>query len=84
VGCNIHVHGNNTKNLSVWLSQNSKNAMSFLLFFMFSIQQNQKTIGQNRFCLEAGTCGRGCGCWGDVAQAMYTHVSKCKNDKIKI
>jgi hypothetical protein len=51
---------------------------------MFSIQQNQKTIGQNRFCLEAGTCGRGCGCWGDVAQAMYTHVSKCKNDKIKI
>jgi hypothetical protein len=25
------------------------------------------------------------GCWGgrEVAQTMYTHVSKCKNDKIK-
>jgi hypothetical protein len=21
--------------------------------------------------------------WGEVAQTMYTHVSKCKNDKIK-
>jgi hypothetical protein len=21
--------------------------------------------------------------WGDVAQTMYEHVSKCKNDKIK-
>jgi hypothetical protein len=28
--------------------------MSFLLFFMFSLQQNQRTRGQNRFCLEAG------------------------------
>jgi hypothetical protein len=26
--------------------------------------------------------GRGGGRWG-VALAMYTHVSKCKNDKIK-
>jgi anti-sigma28 factor (negative regulator of flagellin synthesis) len=23
------------------------------------------------------------GVWGKVAQTMYTHVSKCKNDKIK-
>jgi hypothetical protein len=21
--------------------------------------------------------------WGEVAQTMYTHISKCKNDKIK-
>jgi hypothetical protein len=33
-------------------------------------------MGWNRFCLEGG--------WrGEVAQTMYTHVSKCKNDKIK-
>jgi hypothetical protein len=32
--------------------------------------------GGNRFCLEAGV-GR------EVAQAMYTDVSKRKNDKIK-
>jgi hypothetical protein len=24
-----------------------------------------------------------CGMRGEVAQTMYTHVSKCKNDKIK-
>jgi hypothetical protein len=39
---------------------------------------------QNRFCLEAG---RGGWCWHsrkgrEVASKMYTHVSKCKNDKI--
>jgi 3-methyladenine DNA glycosylase Mpg len=42
---------------------------------MFSLQQNQRTRGQNRFCLEVGQ--------GKVAQTMYIHVSKCKNDKIK-
>jgi hypothetical protein len=21
--------------------------------------------------------------WGEVAQTIYTHISKCKNDKIK-
>jgi hypothetical protein len=27
---------------------------------------------------------RGLGRWGrEVEQAMYTHISKCKNDKIK-
>jgi hypothetical protein len=40
---------------------------------MFSLQQNQKKIGQNRFCLEAGR---------KVAQIMYAHVSKYKNGKI--
>jgi hypothetical protein len=47
--------------------------MSFLLS-MFSLQQNQRTRGR----MEAG--GQG---WGEVAQTMYTHVSKCKNNKIK-
>jgi hypothetical protein len=40
---------------------------------MFSLQQNQRTRGQNRFCPHL----RGEG------QTMYTYVSKCKNDKIK-
>jgi hypothetical protein len=43
---------------------------------MFSLQQNQRSRGQNRFCLE----------WvkrSEVAQTIYTHVSKCKKDKIK-
>jgi hypothetical protein len=43
---------------------------------MFSLQQNQRR-GQNRVCPEAGR-----GVW-EVAQIMYTHVSKCKNDKVK-
>jgi hypothetical protein len=45
---------------------------------MFSLQQNQRTRGWNKFCSETG--GRGS---GEVAQTMYTHVSKCKNDKTK-
>jgi hypothetical protein len=60
--------------------------MSFLLSPMFSLQQNQRTRGQNRFCPEAGV-GWGGGAGEkegerEVAQTMYTHVSKCKNDKI--
>jgi hypothetical protein len=47
----------------------------YLLLFL--LQQNQRTRGQNRFCLETGEVG------GEMAQIMYTHVSKCKNDKIK-
>jgi hypothetical protein len=44
----------------------------------FFLQRNQRTRGQNRFCLEVGG--------GEGAQTMYTHVSKCKNDfkKLKI
>jgi hypothetical protein len=38
---------------------------------MFSLQQNQRR-GRNRICLEVGDWG------GEVAQIMYTHVSKCK------
>jgi hypothetical protein len=47
--------------------------------FILSLQQNQRTRGQNRFCPEVGEVGRS----GEVAQTMYTHVSKCKNNKIK-
>jgi hypothetical protein len=41
--------------------------MFFLLSFMFFLQQNWRTRGWQR---------------GKVAQIMYTHVSKCKSDKI--
>jgi hypothetical protein len=44
---------------------------------MFFLQQNQRTRVWNRFCLEAVWLGEG------VAKTMYTHVSKCKNNKIK-
>jgi hypothetical protein len=44
---------------------------------MFSLQQNWRRRGWNRFCLEAGVGGGG----REVAQTMHTHVSKCKNDK---
>jgi hypothetical protein len=48
--------------------------MTCLSFYLlFSLQQNQRTRGLNRFCLEAGREGR----W----HKQYTHVSKCKNDK---
>jgi hypothetical protein len=35
-----------------------------------------RTRGHNRFCPEVKR-------EGEVAQIMHTHVSKCKNDKIK-
>jgi hypothetical protein len=44
---------------------------------MFSLQQNWRTRGRNRFFPEAGVGGV-----REVAQIMYAHVSKCKNDKI--
>jgi hypothetical protein len=40
---------------------------------MFSVQQNWKRRGQNR-----GSRGDR---KGEMAQTMYTHVGKCKNDK---
>jgi hypothetical protein len=42
---------------------------------MFSLQQNCRTQRWNRFSLEGGG-------W-EGAQTMYSHVSKCKNGKIK-
>jgi hypothetical protein len=47
------------------------------LSYMFFHQQNQRSRGQNKFCPQAGGGG------GKVSQIMYTHVSKCKDDKIK-
>jgi hypothetical protein len=53
------VHGSNAKILSVELSlpQISKNAVSFLLFLVFSLhkieEKKLRIRGQNRFCLEA-------------------------------
>jgi hypothetical protein len=40
----------------------------------FLVQQNQRTRGWNRFYLKVG----------GVAPIVNTHVSKCKNDKIKL
>jgi hypothetical protein len=55
--------------------------MFFLLCLTFSPQQNWRIRGQNRFCLEARVRGK----WEEeMAQIMYTHVSRCKNDKIKL
>jgi hypothetical protein len=51
--------------------------MLFLLSFMFFRQQNQRiSRGQNRFFPE------GCVCVG--GEIVYTHVNKCKNNKIKL
>jgi hypothetical protein len=47
---------------------------------MFFSQQNWRTRGQNRFCPEAGGGKQED---REVAQIMYIHVNKCKNDKIK-
>jgi hypothetical protein len=50
--------------------------MSFLLSLMFSLQQNRRKGWTGSGGL--GVCG---GEGGNVAQTMYAHVSKCKNDK---
>jgi hypothetical protein len=46
---------------------------------MFFHQQNQRIRGWNRFFPEAEVERV-----EEVAQIMYTKVSKCKNDKIKL
>jgi hypothetical protein len=60
--------------------------VSFLLSLIFSLQQNWRTRGQNRFSLEVrGLAGweeeesRGQG--GEMAQTMYTYMNKYKNNK---
>jgi hypothetical protein len=80
VGCNTQVHGRNARNLSVQLSlsQTSKNTLSFLLSPVFSSTKSEnKRVEQVLPRRVWGLAG------GKVAQTMYTHVSKCKNDKIK-
>jgi uncharacterized protein YdaU (DUF1376 family) len=75
VGFSTQVHGSNSGNFSVSLSQTSKNDISFLLSLMFSLQQTWRG-GQNRFYPEV--CVYVC---GEMAQTMNTHMSKFKNDK---
>jgi hypothetical protein len=59
----------------------SKNALSFLLSLMFSLQQNGENKREEQVLLGSRLGGDENRC--NVAQKMYTHVSKCKNDKIK-
>jgi hypothetical protein len=69
--------------------------MSFLSSLMFSLQHNRR-IGRTGSAWKwgwgmgcVGVCGKGererggLGVSGYVAQTMYTHVSKCKNNKTK-
>jgi hypothetical protein len=55
--------------------------MSFLLSLISSLPQNQRTRGQNSFYPEAGDKMWEVVKKGEVAQTMYTHVSKCKKMK---
>jgi hypothetical protein len=48
----------------------------------FKRRHTQIAKRRDRFCLEAGF-GRSGGVEGKVAQIMYIHVSKYKNNKIK-
>jgi hypothetical protein len=47
----------------------------FLIIFYVFLKQIWRTRVQNP--------GNRVGGWGEVAQTMYTHVSKCRHDKIK-
>jgi hypothetical protein len=71
------VHGSNARNLPVIaiFSSASKNALSFLLLLMSSLQQNWRK-GQNRFYLEARGRWKEAGTGGEMAQTMYAHVNK--------
>jgi hypothetical protein len=66
VGCNTHVHGSNARNLSVYpfLFQANKNAMSFLLSLMFSLQQNWRMRAEQVLPGSEGVEGQG----GEMAQ----------------
>jgi hypothetical protein len=61
----------------VVLISTRKNAMSFLLLLISTLQQNWRKA-QNRFCLEGRGRGRGWrqGREGEMTQTMYAHVNK--------
>jgi hypothetical protein len=82
VGCNEQVHRNSPRNLSVELSlpQTSKTICFsyYLLCFLFNkIGEQEGRTGSTQ------KQGGGLGSEVVVAQTVYTHVSKCKSDKIK-
>jgi hypothetical protein len=61
-----------------FLMPTSKNALSFILLLMFTLQQNWSK-GQNRFCLKPRGWGEkeGVGSRGGVtAKIMYTYINK--------
>jgi hypothetical protein len=74
------VHGSNARNLSVYpsLPQTSKNTVFLIVSYVFS-----STKLENKRVEQVLPRKGGDGMSGEVAQTMYTHVSKCKNDKIK-
>jgi hypothetical protein len=76
----IHMCIEATLGISLYssLSQTSKKALSFLLSLMFSLQQNQITRGDH------GTGSPWKQGRGRRWLKQCTHVSKCKNNKIKI
>jgi hypothetical protein len=80
VSCNTQFHGSSAKNHSVYLSLSltSKTLCFFLQFSMFF--SSTKSMKKRAEQVLSGSGG-----WGALSQAMsmYTHVSKCKNDKIK-
>jgi hypothetical protein len=47
-----------------------------LLFYVFFFNKVEEQV-------LPGVAGQGVGGRGEVAQIMYTHISKCKNNKIK-
>jgi hypothetical protein len=74
--CNTQVHGSNARNLSVQLSSSQTSKMLCLSYYLLCFSSTKlRTRRQNRFCPEE--MGEGDG------KTMYTHVSKCKNYKIK-
>jgi hypothetical protein len=79
VECNTQLHESNARNLSVYLSlsQTRKKYIHlsyYLLSFLFS-----KIRQEEGRAVSSWKLGKEC----LMAQAMYTHVSKCRNDKIK-
>jgi hypothetical protein len=75
VGCNTHVHGSNAM-LGISLYSYLKIAKKHLCLSYYLLCFPFNKIGE-----QEGRTGLGSG--EEVAQKMYTHVSKCKNNKIK-
>jgi hypothetical protein len=71
----IHKCMETTQGISLYSYLYLKLAKYYAYYLLcFFLQQNWRMRGQNGFCLEVG------GRW-EVAQIMYTYVSKCKKIK---